>query len=77
MPGERLVGRAKGESGVSNNRGGKREREREVLSSPACGGKGVVKYRGAPEKGEKGAPLCVREAASSTQNLAIVISVRI
>lgn len=37
----------------------------------------MVKYRGAPEKGEKGAPLCVREAASSTQNLAIVISVRI
>jgi len=74
VPGERLVGRAKGENGVGNNRGRKREKfspRRRVVE------RGVVKYRGASEKGEKGAPLCVQEAASSTQNFAIVISVKI
>lgn len=65
MPGERLVGKAKGENGVGNNRGGKREGS--SLSSPEREGKGVVKYRGASEKGEKGTPLCVQEVASSTR----------
>lgn len=60
MPGERLVGRAKGKSGESVTMGGGKEvggeggrKKRGVRSSPTCEGKGVVKYRGAMREREK------------------------
>lgn len=70
MPGERLVGRAKGENEVGNNWEGKREKFSSRVGAWRKGGGKV--QRGSGKGRKKRTSLCVLEAASSTQNLAIV-----